>query len=108
MGTERQPRPEWSHLPRQGCENVEARVLLVKDGLVIANLRFAHNATIDRHDAPFDVDVICVSGSGFTSVGEDEFAISAGQTIRWPKHQDHCLWTTDDTMETIMVERHGV
>ena len=83
-------------------------MLLVKSGLAIANLRFGQNATIDKHDAPFDIDVICISGSGFTSVGDEEFPLSAGETIRWPKDRDHCLWTTDDTMETIMVERHGV
>jgi quercetin dioxygenase-like cupin family protein len=105
---EKQPRPDWSRLPRKGCENVEARVLLVKDGLAVANLRFGRNAFIDKHSAPFEIDVVCVSGSGFTSVGDEEFPISAGETIRWPKGYDHCLWTTDDTMETLMVERHSV
>jgi hypothetical protein len=61
---------------------------------------------IDPHDAPFDIDVICVAGSGFTSVGDREFPLCAGETIRWPKHRQHLLWTTGDTMETIMVERH--
>lgn len=108
MTIEKQPRPEWSPLPREGCRNVEGRVFLARDGLAIANLRFGQNATIDKHDAPFDIDVICIAGSGFASVDEEEFRLAAGETIRWPKHQDHCLWTTDDTMETLMVERHGV
>lgn len=108
MTTESQPRPEWESLPREGCRNVEFRVLLFKDGIVIANLRFGRNATIDRHDAPFDIDVICMSGSGFASVDDEAFALVAGQTIRWPRNRDHCLWTADDTMETIMVERHRV
>lgn len=105
---ESQPRPDWSTLPREGCANVEARVLLAKDGLAVANLRFGRDATIDRHDAPFDIDVICVAGSGFASIDDDEFPIKAGQTVRWPRNRGHCLWTTDDTMETIMIERHGV
>jgi len=107
MAVEKQPRPEWSPLPREGCDNVEARVLLARDGLAIANLRFGEGATIDRHDAPFDVDVLCVAGSGFTSVGDETFPIAQGETIRWPRNQQHCLWTVDTTMETIMVERYG-
>lgn len=108
MATEKQPRPDWSPLPRTGCDNVEARVLLVRDGLAIANLRFGESATIDRHDASFDIDVLCIAGSGFTSVGDETFPIAQGETIRWPRNQEHCLWTIDETMETIMVERHGM
>jgi quercetin dioxygenase-like cupin family protein len=105
---ESQPRPEWSTLPREGCVNVEARVLLAKDGLVVANLRFGRDASIDRHDAPFDIDVVCISGSGFASIDDGEFSIRAGETVRWPKNRDHRLWTTGDMMETVMIERHGV
>ena len=103
---ESQPKPDWAELPRPGCENVSFRVLLAKDGLAIANLRFAANATIDRHDAPFDIDVICIAGSGLTSIGDEVQSIAAGQTIRWPKHTDHCLWTDGSEMETLMIERH--
>lgn len=104
---ESQPRPEWSDLPRPGCENVEFRVLLVKDDLAVANLRFRRNATIDKHDAPFNIDVICIAGSGFVLIGEDTFGIKEGDTVRWPKDKQHCLWTEDTEMETIMIERHG-
>lgn len=102
-----QPEPAWTPLPRPGVHGVEFRILLRAEGIFLANLRFSQSATIDRHSAPHEIDVICVSGSGFTSVGEDEYAIHAGQTIRWPANVDHCLWTTDDSMETIMVERYG-
>ncbi len=104
---EKQPRPEWGPVPREGTRNVDGRVLLYKDNLVIANLRFSPNATIDRHSAPFDIDVLCIEGKGKTSIDDDVFDISAGDTIRWPRDKDHCLWTDDATMETIMVERHG-
>lgn len=107
MTVEKQPRPDWSPLPQEGCTNVEARVLLAKDGLALANLRFGENATIHRHAAPFDIDVICVSGSGFFSIDDEQFALKAGETVRWPKNRDHCLWTKESTMETIMVERFG-
>ncbi|NKC00764.1 MAG: hypothetical protein GKR90_20025 [Pseudomonadales bacterium] len=100
-----QPKPEWASLPRAGCLNVEFRVLLNRDGLTVANLRFAQNANIDEHDAPMDIDAICVSGSGFVSVAGEVSELSAGQTVHWPANEMHKLWTTDTTMETIMVER---
>ena len=102
-----QPKPEWAKLPRPGCENVQFRLLLSRDGISVANLRFASTATIDPHSAPFDIDVICVQGAGFTSVAEVTQPINAGQTVRWPKDEVHCLWTDGQTMETIMIERHG-
>ena len=61
-----------------------------------------------RHAAPHPVDVICVAGSGFTSVGDDVAEISAGETVRWPADVDHRLWTEESEMETLMVERVGV
>ncbi len=64
-------------------------------------------ATIDEHTAPHDIDVLCIAGSGFTSVGEEELSIKSGENIRWPKGLPHRLWTEDSTMETIMVERYG-
>lgn len=102
-----QPKPDWSAVPRAGTTGVQFRVLLGSEGIFVANLRFGTNATIDRHSAPHDVDVICLAGSGFTSVGDEEAPIRAGQTVRWPANVDHCLWTEADTMETLMVERYG-
>lgn len=104
---EDQPKPEWSILPREGTNGVEFRVLLRRSGLLVANLRFGSHATIDRHSAPHDIDVICINGAGFTSIGNDAAPIRAGQTVRWPANADHCLWTEDDSMEAIMVERYG-
>jgi len=40
-------------------------------------------------------------------IGDATFEIRQGQNVRWPRDVQHCLWTTDDTMETIMVERHA-
>ena len=101
-----QPKPDWSPVPRPGCKNVEVRVLLNSDGILIANLRFGSDATIDEHSAPYDIDVICVEGSGFTSVDGEASAIRQGQTVRWPRDKQHQLWTESTTMETIMVERY--
>ena len=100
------PRPEWSPLPREGCVGVEGRVLLVTPRLALAMLRFARNATIDKHAAEFPVDVVCLEGSGSASVGESTAPLRAGQRIHWPAGEEHRLWTDDDTMITLMVEHH--
>ena len=102
-----QPRPNWAPIPRAGCKNVEHRVLLNRENIVIAHLKFNENATIDEHSAPIDIDVICLSGSGYVSIGEDRFSFKSGQTIGWPKNVVHRLWTKNNPMETIMVERHA-
>jgi len=99
-----QPKPQWTALPRAGCRNVEFRVLLASDVLSVAQLRFAEHGTIDEHAAPWDIDVICTSGSGFTSVGADTCPIAAGQAVRWPRDAMHRLWTESAAMETLMVE----
>ena len=69
-------RPEWTPLPRAGCVGVEGRVVLVDETLGVAMLRFAPRATIDEHDATHDIDVVCLEGSGFTSVDEERSALS--------------------------------
>jgi len=102
-----QPRPGWTTLPRPGCEGVTARVLLRRGGILVANLRFAEHATIDEHAAGWDVDVVCVAGSGFTSIDGEVHAIRAGQTVLWPRDLAHRLWTEATEMETLMVERYG-
>lgn len=102
---EPQPKPAWAPLPRPGCVNVQSRVLLSRDGLVVANLRFGRRATIDPHDAPYDIDVLCVAGAGFTRIGEKTFALAEGESVRWPAGEVHGLWTEDAEMETLMVER---
>lgn len=104
---ENQPKPNWKRLPRPGCRSVYFRVLLDKDSIMIANLRFEKDATIDKHSAPYEIDVICISGGGYICVGDHDVEIRAGQTARWPADIDHCAWTTDEEMETIMVERYA-
>jgi quercetin dioxygenase-like cupin family protein len=101
------PRPKWSPLPRDGCNGVDGKVLLRSDDLGIATLRFDSHATIDEHTASFDVDVICLEGNGFVSVGSESSVIRAGETVRWPAGLSHRLWTDDSGMITIMVERLG-
>jgi quercetin dioxygenase-like cupin family protein len=81
--------------------------MLKRAGIGIANLRFSANATIDEHSAPFEVDVICVAGEGFVSVGKESWPFRAGDRVIWPAGVNHRLWTRDTEMETVMVERNA-
>jgi quercetin dioxygenase-like cupin family protein len=99
------PRPAWSPVPRPGCLNVDGRVLLSRDGLLLAMLRFAPQATIDEHAASHEIDVVCLEGEGFVSIEDRVNSFAAGQWITWPAGRVHRLWTADRGMITLMVER---
>jgi quercetin dioxygenase-like cupin family protein len=107
MIVEQIPRAHWTALPREGTVGVTARVLLKRAGIAIANLRFSVHATIDEHPAPFEIDVICLAGEGFVSVGGESSAFRAGDRVVWPAGINHRLWTEGFEMETLMVERSG-
>ena len=97
---------EWRPLRREASTGVEARVLLRRPRLVIATLRFDRSATIDEHAAPFSIDVACLSGEGFVSVGGMVESLRSGETVTWPAGVPHRLWTDGTPMETLMVEHH--
>jgi quercetin dioxygenase-like cupin family protein len=107
MIVEQMPRSGWAPLPREGVVGVTGRVMLNRAGVAIANLRFAANATIDEHAAPFEIDVICVAGEGFVSVGNGSSPFRMGDRVVWPAGVNHRLWTEGTEMETLMVERHS-
>lgn len=98
------PRDTWTPLPRPGVVGVHARVFVDSEDLVVAMLRFSPRATIDEHDAPHVVEVICLEGSGFTSVDGHEARIITGETVTWPARHRHRLWTEANSMITLMVE----
>jgi quercetin dioxygenase-like cupin family protein len=91
-------------LPDARCVDVEGKVLLLADDVSVSLLRFGARGTIHEHSADFDVDVVCVSGSGLVSVAGEESPLRAGERIRWPAGQMHRLWTDGSAMETLMVE----
>lgn len=99
------PRPSWTALPYDGCRNVDGKVVLAEDDLNVAMLRFGRDATIHEHAADHDTDVICLEGSGYTSVEGREAEFSAGHRVRWPAGKMHRLWTRENEMLTLMVER---
>ena len=100
------PRPEWSPLPYEGCVGVEGKVLLRSPTLVLALLRFAPGGSIHEHDAPMDIDVVCLEGEGLVSVGDERFPFHAGESVRWPAGTMHRLWTEGTDMTTLMVEHY--
>ena len=96
--------PDWTPLDQKGCFNVSYKSLLAAEHVHLAMLQFQSEATIHEHPAPFDVDVFCLEGSGFTSVGEETAPLKAGEKVRWPAGKNHRLWTTENSMVTLMVE----
>lgn len=103
MGIEQFEKPDWVPLPRPGWRNVEVRVLVAKEQLSVAQLRFGTDATIDEHSHHADAQVFCLEGTGFVSVGAEVSEFRSGQRITWPAGVDHCLWTDSESMVTLMV-----
>ena len=102
------PRKGWDPLPDEGCVGVVGRVLVREEELFVAELRFTEHATIHEHPGARDTIVVCLAGSGFTSVGDEVAQLREEQEVRWPKGVPHRLWTDDTTMTTLMVEGSSV
>jgi quercetin dioxygenase-like cupin family protein len=100
------PKAAWEPLPQAGSVGVE-HVVLMRQPQVIVLLKFSQHAAITEHHAPLAVDVICMEGSGMTSVNGEEVPIHAGETVHWPANINHRLWTEDTEMVTLMVEQYG-
>ena len=98
------PRPDWSPVPREGCENVDGQVLLVDKRAVVASLKLDANGHTDLHPATYDIHVLCIEGAGFTQCGDEHTELQAGETVLWPKDIPHNLYTQDSSMTTIMIE----
>src|SRR3954447_2663077 len=74
-------RPEWEPVPMDGFVNVEGRVIVGDDDLVLALLRFGEHGRINPHAGPNNTLVSCIDGSGFTSVDGETAELQAGQTV---------------------------
>ncbi len=70
-------------------------------------LRFGPDATIDEHSHHSPVEVICLQGSGFTSIAGERAAIAAGEKTTWPAGQDHRLWTESEPMIVLLLHYEG-
>jgi quercetin dioxygenase-like cupin family protein len=100
-------RPEWTPLLFEGCQNVDSKGLLLLEHLSLAMLRFTPHGTLHEHPAEIEIDVICLEGAGFTSVGGETAPMHAGERVRWPAGAPHRLWTEASAMTTLMVEHLG-
>ena len=98
------PRAEWATKPNDNAVGIEGRVLLQDKRLLVAQLRFDEHASFDAHDAPWDCHVLCLEGSGFVLVGEETAELHEGESVLWPKHTLHKLWTDGQKMVTVMIE----
>jgi quercetin dioxygenase-like cupin family protein len=83
---------------------VQVRPLLRDESVAVALLRFEPGGAIDEHSADYEIDVICLEGTGFTKLGQDVAEISEGARVRWTRGVIHGLWTTDASMLTLMIE----
>ncbi len=97
-------RPDWEPVPMEGFVNVEGKVIVGDDDLVLALLRFGEHGRINPHAGPNNTLVSCIEGSGFTSVDGETAELHAGQTVFWPAGVHHDLWTEASTMTTLMYE----
>ena len=102
------PRPEWSPLPGEGVVGVDGKVLVRETDFFIAMLRFQPHATTHEHPGENETLVVCLDGEGFTSVGDETTPLRASERALWPVGVRHRLWTEEETMTTLMVERWGV
>jgi quercetin dioxygenase-like cupin family protein len=98
------PNPDWTLLPYEGCKGAYVKVLPKYKRFWLALLRFDSGSTIHEHPADIDVDVICLEGQGFTSVGEEQAPLRAGEYVHWPAGVPHRLWTIESEMITLMIE----
>jgi len=97
-------RPDWEPVPMAGFVNVEGKVIVGDDDLVLALLRFGEHGAINPHAGPNNTLVSCIEGHGFTSVDAVTAELHAGQTVYWPAGVHHGLWTEESTMTTLMYE----
>jgi quercetin dioxygenase-like cupin family protein len=98
-------RPDWTPWPFEGFVNVEGRVIIADETIVLALLRFGEHGKIHEHAGENEAIVSCLEGSGYTSVGGVTSPLRAGEYVVWPIGVEHGLWTDGSTMTTLMCER---
>lgn len=101
------PRWDWAALPREGARNVDFRVLHAEGDHHAIMLRFQPDGTIDEHPHAAPVVVVCLDGSGFTSVGSQAAPLQAGEQVTWPPGESHRLWTQSEPMTTLLLHFEG-
>lgn len=104
MKTKAFPRPDWELVLHPSIQGVERQVWLVDKRVVLARLRFGPHTQSHLHAVDHDIHVVCLEGAGFARSGDSVDQIHAGETVLWPKGEDHNLFTEEEPMTTLLVE----
>lgn len=73
----------------------------------VAELVFSRGGRIEPHSNPNTTYFCVIEGGGWTSVGEEETRIAAGEAAVWPAGEVHGAWTDHMTMRAIVIEFAG-
>lgn len=73
----------------------------------VSELAFSRGGRIEPHSNPNTTYFCVIEGGGWTSVGEDEIRIAAGEAAVWPAGELHGAWTDHMTMRAIVIEFAG-
>jgi quercetin dioxygenase-like cupin family protein len=92
----------WAPAPeRWGCTNLDAAQVLSDPSVVVHHYR--PGGEMREHTGHDAALCVCVDGSGFVKVGNDEAELSAHQAVVWPKGQTHKVWTTHSSMTVLLI-----
>lgn len=72
-----------------------------------SELVFSKGGRIEPHSNPNTTYFCVIEGGGWTSVGEEEIRIAAGEAAIWPAGELHAAWTDHMTMRAIVIEFAG-
>jgi quercetin dioxygenase-like cupin family protein len=67
---------------------------------------FDPHAHIHDHSADHPIVFMVIAGSGTVRLGGPDGEmrrLSAGEAVLWPPHENHTVWTEEETMEAIVV-----
>ena len=73
----------------------------------ISELVFSRGGRIEPHSNPNTTFFCVIEGGGWTSVGDEEIRIAAGEVAVWPAGEIHGAWTDHTTMRAIVIEFAG-
>ena len=73
----------------------------------VAELVFSRGGRIEPHSNPNTTLFCVIEGGGWTSVGDEEIRIAAGEAAVWPAGEIHGAWTDLMTMRAIVIEFAG-
>jgi quercetin dioxygenase-like cupin family protein len=73
----------------------------------VSELAFSRSGRIEPHSNPNTTYFCVIEGGGWTSVGDEEIRIAAGEAAVWPAGELHAAWTDHMTMRAIVIEFSG-